>query len=161
MKKSALFLTGISGILLVFGLVLAGCPTDAGGGGGGGNDTPTGVGSITITGIKAGLNDAKIVHNTVSGTHDTLGDFKVEGGQLSGAVLDRSGSSTVSGGNVTIPVRGIKGGSSYEFTDGKYSLKLTVSGATTAADNKEYTLDVTFSGSTGTAVANATNGLGL
>jgi hypothetical protein len=160
MKKGK-FLMGILGILLVFGLVLAGCGDGAGGGGGDSTTTATGVGSITITGIKAGLNDAKIVHNTVSGTHDTLGDFKFEGGELSGAVLDRSGSSTISGGKVTIPVRGIKGGSSYEFTDGKYTFKLTVSGATTVADNKEYNLEVNFSGSTGTATANATNGLGL
>ncbi|MDR1175725.1 MAG: hypothetical protein LBK83_09700 [Treponema sp.] len=33
MKKSKLFLAGMAALLLTFGLVLAGCPTDGGGGG--------------------------------------------------------------------------------------------------------------------------------
>jgi hypothetical protein len=105
------------------------------------------MGSITITGIKAGLNGVTIVHNTVSGTHKVLNDYKFQGGELSGTVFDGSGTATITSGSVTIPVRGIKGGSSYEFTDGDYSLSLTVNA--TVYNN----LTVRFSGSKGTAVA--------
>jgi hypothetical protein len=46
MNKSKWFLTGIAALLLLFGLILAGCPTDSDDGGGGSGGTP----SITIKG---------------------------------------------------------------------------------------------------------------
>jgi hypothetical protein len=158
MKKRKVVFTVILSILLVLGLGLTGCQTDDDSGG---DDAVPGVGSITITGIKAGLDDAKIVYNTVGGTHQTLNDFTIMGGVLSGTTFDRTGNATIGSGRVTIPVRGVKGGASYEFTNGVYNVQLTVSGATTAGDNRQYNLTVNFSGSTGTATANATNGLGI
>ncbi|MDR1174808.1 MAG: hypothetical protein LBK83_04990 [Treponema sp.] len=43
MKKNTFFMTGILVILLVFGLVLAGCNNSSGGGGGGGCPNPNGT----------------------------------------------------------------------------------------------------------------------
>jgi hypothetical protein len=158
MKKRKVVFTVTLGILLVLGLALAGCQTedDSGGGDAGGE----GAGSITITGIKDGLNDATIAYNSVDGTHQTLNDYKVKGGVVSGTGFDTTGRVTIKGGQVTIPVRGIKGGSAYEFTNGVYNVQLTVSGSTDAADNKQYNITVNFSGSTGTCTATAANGLG-
>jgi hypothetical protein len=159
MKKQKVVFTVILSILLVLGLGFTGCQTDDDSGG---DDAVPGIGSITITGIKAGLEGAKIVYSTVAGTHQTLQDFTVVGGVLSGTTFDRTGSATISGGRVTIPVRGVKGGASYEFTNGVYNVQLTVSGADVAADNRVYNnLSVTFSGSAGTLTATATNGLGI
>lgn len=145
---------------LAIGLVLTGCPTeDDDSGGGGGN--ADGMGSITITGIKSGLNGAKIVHSTVSGAHQTLNAFTIAGGQMSGSSLDNTGSATISSGSVTIPVRGIEGGTSYRFTDGIYVVQLTISNADDPADDRQYNLTANFSGGKSTVAANTSNGLGI
>ncbi|MDR0377813.1 MAG: hypothetical protein LBH70_08480 [Spirochaetaceae bacterium] len=49
MNKSKWFLTGMAALLLLFGLILAGCPTDSDDGGGGGDYTGEGA---TPTGFK-------------------------------------------------------------------------------------------------------------
>jgi hypothetical protein len=145
--KKGLFLTGIIGIALIFALAFMGCKNDAGGSddGGGGGD---GVGSITITGIKAALSGAEIAHNTVSGEHELDDDFTFNGGKWTGEKLDNGGRSTIDDGTVTIPVRG-KGKESYGFKNGVYEVTLRVNGAKDAADNKEYVFNVTFQGSEG------------
>jgi hypothetical protein len=55
MKKNSIFMTGMLALLLAFGLVLAGCPTDSdddGGGSGGNKVTILNSTSVNITGIK-------------------------------------------------------------------------------------------------------------
>jgi hypothetical protein len=157
-KKRKFVFTVILGILLIVGLGLAGCQTEDDSGGDSG---APGVGSITITGIKAGLNDTRIVYNTVNGEHQVLGDYTIMGGTLIGTTFDRTGNATINNGQVTIPIRGVKGGSSYEFTNGVYDVQVTVSGSTVAADNRVYNLTVTFNGATGTGTASLANGLGV
>jgi hypothetical protein len=159
--KNKRFFGMIVCMALAIGLVLTGCPTEDSGSSGGGGGNANGMGSITITGMKAGLNTANIVHSTVSGTHKDFANFSIEGGTMSGATFDKTGSDTISGGSVTIPVRGKNASQgSFEFKDGTYTVLLTVSGATAnPADNKQYTVDVTFSGAKGTGTATATNGL--
>jgi hypothetical protein len=161
MKLSKTFFTGILALTLVFTLFFSACKSDDDDGGSGGGGSP-GTGTITISGIKAGfLDGGKILHSTVSGVHDQLNDFRLVGGVLSGASFDSSGSTTINSNTITIPVRGQKGGSSYEFTDGSYTVILTVNGVTGDATlNGNYTLKVNFSGSSGTGTANTSNGLG-
>jgi hypothetical protein len=163
--KKKLFFAGMLALALVFGLILAGCPTDSddddggnnSGGGGGGN----GTGTITITGLKAGLNGATIAHNLVSGTHSEFNAFTLRAGTLSGATFDDSGSSTITSGSVTIPVRGTNSTSaSYEFKNGVYTVSLTIDATDNAFDG-QYTVAVTFNGANGTGTGSLANGLGL
>ncbi|MDR2398724.1 MAG: hypothetical protein LBD74_08210 [Spirochaetaceae bacterium] len=106
--------------VLFFGfavLIVAACDSgDDDSSSGGGSDP--GIGSVTISNLKLGFDNGVIVHSTVRGTSEALSDFTLEGGVLSGGKFDNSGKATISGGSVTIPVRGKKAGSSYEFTDG-------------------------------------------
>jgi hypothetical protein len=91
MKKSKLFLMGILGMVLVFGLTVIGC--DNGTSDDGGN-----TGSLTITGIPATQNGK---YGRASGT---VGDKDI----LS---MDGSGNQffLISGGKVTVPLRDVTG----------------------------------------------------
>lgn len=154
--RKKVFLTGMFSLLLAFVMLVSACKSDDDDS----SNSGTGMGTITITGMKAGLENAKIVHNTVIGSHQTLTSYTIAGGQMSNGAFDNSGSTTISNGSVTIPVRGVNNNASYEFTNGVYSVQLTVSDANATADNRQYNLSVTFSGSSGTATANTGNGLG-
>jgi hypothetical protein len=159
--RKKVFLTGMFSLLLAFVMLVSACKSDDDDSSSSNNNSGTGIGSITISGIKAGLNGATILHNSVTGTHQTLQAYTLAGGEMSGATFDNSGSTTISGGSVTIPVRGVNNNASYEFTNGGYTVNLRVSGATSAADDGPYTLTVNFSGSNGTGTANNSNGLGM
>ena len=161
--RKKVFLTGIISLALIFALVFSACKSDDDNNSGNQSGGGTGVGSITITGIKAGLNSARIVHSTVSGTHnDFQASYSLAGGVVSNGVFDSSGSSTIGNGTVNIPVRGtFSNTATYEFKDGIYTVTLTVSSATDQTLDGQYTISVTFNGSNGTATANSSNRLGV
>jgi hypothetical protein len=146
MKNRYFIVAGLLSIALGVGF-LTSCDNGSSGGDSGGGD---GMGEITISSLPAGFKNGKIAHSSITGTHETLTDYKLIGGQWVSGNLDNTGSTTIEGTSVTVPVRGIKGGSSYEFTDGEYSVSLTVTGADNNSLNRRYTLNVTFSGSKGT-----------
>lgn len=154
--RKKVFLAGIISLGLIFALVFSACKSDDDSSGGN-SDTnnagsSNGIGSITITGLKAGLNGARIAHNTVTGSHQTLG-YTLVGGVWSGVVLDTSGFSTIQNGSVTISVQG-SAGTTYGFTNGRYNVNFTISNATdTADDGNIQNFAITFNGSSGTGQA--------
>ncbi|MDR2344414.1 MAG: hypothetical protein LBD86_07790 [Spirochaetaceae bacterium] len=97
------FLWGM--LVFVFGLVLAGCPTDGDGGGGGGNNgAPATSGKLTITGL--GSYNGKFAYATGSiGGASAVVCAKVTSEAAIEAVL-------ISGGQVELPV--------YKYADYKY-----------------------------------------
>ena len=115
--------------------------------GGGADD---GMGTITISNLPERFTNGKIAHTSVTGTHDSLSDYILVGGQMLNSTFDDTGSSQVTGTSITIPVRGIKGGTSYEFTNGTYRINFTV----TYADKDDAIgvqgLPVMFNGTAGT-----------
>jgi hypothetical protein len=105
MKKSALFLTGIFGVLLVLSFVLTGCPTDAGDP----DNTPT-VSAVTVSPATPGIVKSRTQHFTavVTGTNspDQTVIWTVEGG-VTGTTINASGDLAVAAGEsaATLTVR--------------------------------------------------------
>jgi hypothetical protein len=98
MKKNSIFMTGMLALLLAFGLVLAGCPTDSdddgggGGGGGGGN-----IDSKLVGKWSRGEGTSNITIEITSAGEIKVRFANVPNSGFDGSVAEDAGTITVSG----------------------------------------------------------------